>query len=360
MGIIALTSTDVRSRMVKNLGLNPSKFNLVSVEALAAALRRAAGFHCPCSPATLVRTVLAPLEGLVDDFTPVREAVESTLDAITGYGDLLESRDVAYGDEEVRRNLLYIAPPAFVMRTSGAALLVGFAPERASLLPDDFDAPVEYVGHTRRLPVGINDLPSRLVEFGLIEISSAAWLKAPPLQSPQAHLAQFNRSLVAGPSTTDIPGLRLIDPSTSVRYYPGRWVEKLKVTGSFVGRRPQAYGADLWCYVELENGSARRLIDLPLPKSRNRGCDEAWQLQAAIDAQRGDHQRYRIRSANDGSVMLDLFSPVPMWARRRWDALGEPVLASGCLFSYRFAQRDIEEEIMFARKNLWLIEVQAS
>ena len=52
MGIIALTSTDVRSRMVKNLGLNPSKFNLVSVEALAAALRRAAGFHCPCSPAT--------------------------------------------------------------------------------------------------------------------------------------------------------------------------------------------------------------------------------------------------------------------------------------------------------------------
>lgn len=357
MGIKALSSAEVRIRMVRNLGLDPSAFELTSIEALAAALRRAAGFHCPCSPATLVRTVLGPLEGLVDDVTSIKEAAESTLEAITGYGDLLESRDDASGDGEKGRNLLYIAPPAFVMRASGAALLVGIVPERTSLLPDDLDALVEYASHVRRLPAGIDDLRTRLIELGLVEMLSAAWLKAPPLESPQAHLARLNSYLATASSTVDIPGLRLIDPSAPVRYYPGRWVEKLKATGHFVGRRPQAYGADLWCYIELENGSPRRFLDLPLPKSRARGCDEAWQLQAAIDAERGEPQRYRLRPGDQGSKVLDIFSPVPMWARRRWDALGEPLQGSGCLFSYRFREGDIEEETKFARENLWLNEM---
>jgi len=149
----------------------------------------------------------------------------------------------------------------------------------------------------------------------------------------------------------------LLDPAKSVRYYPARWVDKTKSTGRFIGRRPQAYGADLWCYIDLESGVPRKFLDLPLPKSRVRGCDEAWRIQAAIDARRAEPQRFRVRRGPEGWVVLDLFSPVPMWARRRWDAVGEPVPSTGCLFSYRFRPTEIEEEIRFARDILWLAEL---
>jgi hypothetical protein len=46
-----------------------------------------------------------------------------------------------------------------------------------------------------------------------------------------------------------------------------------------------------------------------------------------------------------------------MWARRRWDAVGEPVLASRCLFAYRFAEDELTEELQFANDMLWLNEL---
>jgi hypothetical protein len=46
------------------LALDPSALDLTSIEAIAGALRRAASFLCPCGAATLVRTVVRPLQGL--------------------------------------------------------------------------------------------------------------------------------------------------------------------------------------------------------------------------------------------------------------------------------------------------------
>jgi hypothetical protein len=79
----------------------------------------------------------------------------------------------------------------------------------------------------------------------------------------------------------------------------------------------------------------------------------------AIDAQRGEPQRFRVRKTPGNTMVLELFSPVPAWARRRWDAVGEPVPNSGCLFAYRFAETEIEEERRFAREALWLEELDA-
>jgi hypothetical protein len=67
--------------------------------------------------------------------------------------------------------------------------------------------------------------------------------------------------------------------------------------------------------MNLENGTITKLIDLPLPKDRWRGCDAAWHLQMAIDAHRGSPQRFRVTAAGD-DVVLELFSPAPAWARR--------------------------------------------
>ena len=156
------------------------------------------------------------------------------------------------------------------------------------------------------------------------------------------------------------PGCRCWIPRRSVRYYRGRWAEPRAQSGRFVARRSQAYGADLWCYLEMRSGNPERLIDLPAGGSRWRGCDEAWYLQMAIDAQRGEPQRFRIRAGPEDALVLEFFSPVPMWARRRWDAVGEPVSASGCLFAYRLAEAELAEEMRFVREALWLDEMTGS
>jgi hypothetical protein len=77
----------------------------------------------------------------------------------------------------------------------------------------------------------------------------------------------------------------------------------------------------------------------------------------AIDAERGARQRFRVSSGTNDSVVLEFFSPVPAWARRRWDAIAEPVPIKGCLFAYRIARSELDEERRFARDALWLEEI---
>jgi len=114
----------------------------------------------------------------------------------------------------------------------------------------------------------------------------------------------------------------------------------------------------LWCYAELHNGKPTKFIDLPLPKNRWRGCDEAWYLQMAIDAERGMPQQFKVIPGYRDLRIMQFFSPVPMWARRRWDAIGEPIVRPGCLFAYQFSDIELGEEVRFAREALWLDEMK--
>ena len=72
-----------------------------------------------------------------------------------------------------------------------------------------------------------------------------------------------------------------------VRYYKGRWREPIASDGIFVARRPQAYGAPVWCAVELADGVPQAVLDLPIDSSIAPGWDDARKLQAALDAERG-------------------------------------------------------------------------
>ena len=356
-----LTATEVQAQKVTELGLDPTTLDLTSIEAIAGALRRAASFLCPCAAGTLVRAVTQPLRGLVDDLAAIKSIVEDTLEAIVAHGDIFEHRDVDEGPGKGKAVLLYAAPPGFVARQSGAVILLGVASDQLSALPDDLQARIEYVNHLRRLkPLPSEKLRADLVELGLVELSYDGWLKAPPVETPAQHISRLNRLLDAAQPSHDVPGLLLLDPERPVRYYRGRWVEPRSQSGRLVARRGQAYGADLWCYVQLRAGHPERLIDLPIPGSRWRGCDEAWHLQLAIDAQKGEAQRFRVRPGPSGSHVLEFFSPVPMWARRRWDAVGEPVLGSGCLFAHRLAEAELAEELRFAHEALWLQELSGS
>jgi len=350
-----LTASEVHANRVSELGLDNSALDLTSVEALAGALRRAASFLCPCAAATLVRGVVRPLRGLVDDLDAVKALAEETLEAMIAHGDIHENPEVTEEPDHASGRLLYGAPASFVSRKSGATLLLGIAPDQLSALPDDLEARIAYVAHVRWLsPLPNENLSADLVELGLMELPYERWLKAPPAEASADHISRLDGQLAAAEPSRDIPGLLLLDPEKPVRYYRGRWVEPQLKSGRFVARRSQAYGAHLWCYVQLNEGRPERLIDFPGRGSRWRGCDEAWRLQMAIDAQRGEPQRFRVRPGPRDSAVIEFFSPVPMWAQRRWDAVGESIPASACLFAYRLPEAELEEELRFLKNELWL------
>lgn len=353
-----LTPSELHALKVAELALDPSAVDLTSVEGLAGALRRAASFLCPCTAATLTRAVVRPLRGLTDDLEATKASVEEILEAVIAHGDILEQRDVDENASGSAAALLYAAPPSFVVRGSGTVILLGIAADQLSPLPDDLDGRIEYVHHVRHLkPAQGEDLRHELRQLGLIDLSYEKWLNAPPTETAEQHVLRLNALLDAAQPSRDIPGLLLMDPERPVRYYRGRWVDVRSHSGRFVARRAQAYGAHLWCYVQLRAGNPERMTDFPVVNSRWRGCDEAWRLQMALDAQRGEPQRFRVRTSQVNTRVIEFFSPVPMWARRRWDAIGEPVSSSGCLFAYRIADAEVEEELYFIRTALWLADI---
>lgn len=352
-----ITKEEVHIRTVECFGLDACALDLTATEAIAAALRRAAGFLCPCSAQSLVRAVLHPLVGLVEDYEASRIQIEETLEAMVAHGDLFEQRDVCNEGGQTHRVLLYLAPPSFVPRKSGAAIILGIAPDNQSPLSEEIEARVEYSDYVRLIPsTPCGDTRAELSRFGLIELGYDDWLKMPRQETHGQYLARLDQLLSSRPYSGEIPELEILDPTKPVRYYKGRWDIPRRRSGRFIGRRPQAYGAPYWCYVQLNDGRPERFIDLPLDPSSARGCDEAWRVQLAIDAECGHPQQFRIIPGHCGTRIFELFSPLPLWARRRWNAVGTPVPLKGCLFAYQFHKDECPEEIRFTLESLWLSE----
>ncbi|HEU4648844.1 MAG TPA: hypothetical protein VFS33_07255 [Gemmatimonadales bacterium] len=356
-----LSAADVHALSVGALGLDPEALDLCGPEALAALIRRAASFAAPCSPAALRAAVLRALSGLAgpapEEREELRAAVDEMIEALTSYGDLLELPTNDPSESSSVRTL-YLAPPTYV-RFDAVLLLLGGAPDGGDAVPSDLRAAVECRSHTRCLrPSDPADACRRLDAIGWLELRKDLWLATPSREAPEQLIARANGALAAKPTVGEVAGLTVLDTEVPTTYYRGRWAAPTRRSGRFVARREQRYGADLWSYVELASGVVTHLVDLPLEsRAEVRPCDAAWHLQMAIDAAAGRPQLYRRRPAPPrGSVLVDFFSPVPRWARRRWDVLGEEVLRSGSLFAYRFPTdvfADVEQTL---RSELWLAE----
>jgi hypothetical protein len=358
MGMKLLSKDEVHAKMVAVLRLDPSSLDLTCVEAMANALRRAASFRCPCPPRTLVEAVVGPVSHLVKDVDKTQEEVQGVLDALIAHGDLIELRTVTQAGARQRATLVYGAPPSFVRRGSGLMLLLGVVPDIILPLSEKLESRVEYFNHIRRLKGETDeDIRTILIQLGFTELSIEAWQNMPRSETPALHLARINSVLdKAGPSG-EVTGLKLLDSSRPVRFYKGRWVDPKGQTGRFVGRREQAYGAPLWCFVELREGEALRLLDFPSPGSTLRGCDEAFRLQAGIDLTAGHPQQFRVTAGQMETAEMHFFAPVPMWAERRWNAIGARVSPKGSLFGFGFPTKEAAEEKRFALESLWLQEV---
>ena len=354
MAILEISQFEVLDRTRTALGLPPLSTATLDEPLIAALLRRAAAILCPCSAATLTASVIDSLFALTEENT-IAATVERVLDSLVVYGDLLELHQVTTDDALAKGTWIFAAPPTFVARSgSRARFLVGVPADDASPLPDSLKARIQYQGCLRVIEEDSGeDLTPVLQEHGLVRISEQSWLKLPRPESAAAHRERYERQLQDQPPSGEVPDLLILHPSRGPSFYRARWVTPKKESGRFVARRPQAYGAPIWGFAQLEGGALVRFLDFPARGSKWRGCDFAWHLQMAIDHGREVPQRYRCRATAQG-VVFDFFSPLPLWAERRLSVTGRKADAAHSLMSYLIPPADVPDEESFLRERLWL------
>jgi hypothetical protein len=354
VAVVRISSGEVATEAVDSLGLDAAAIDLLSPEALAASLRRAASVLCPATPGAVVRAVAEVLSDLPGFGPTARDDLEELLGALVAYGDLLE---LPLDDAGIARRHLFLGPPAFIRRST-ACIVTGVRPEGAPLLGEELAKRVEHDRHLRLIPQDPSeDIGDALVDEGLIELTPHQWLHAPRACDPDVLIESYASRLAARPPTGHIEGVRLIGPEADITFYRGRWrAPRGNDNGCFVARRPQAYGAELWSFISIGDGAVNRVLDMPVEDPLAPAADEAWRLQAAIDAVANRTQTVRIRAtARTEFALIDFFAPVPSWAQRRLDVVGVPILRSaGALFSYQMPQAELADELAFLGELLWI------
>lgn len=343
---------DVEALTVSCLGFNVDSADLTTPEVLAALIRKTACFECPCTPPTLAKSVFRLLEPICPNDT-LNDIVSEAVDSVTSYGDLVEAPEP---DGAASNSVLYLAAPSFLQVSDRLFLLFGVIPDGEDPTPPELRQRVEAVMYSRRLSVqDPKECRDTLLQAGFVSLKMDSWLKCPTVRAASEFIALYDDALSgSGPAGTP-EDVILIDPNRPVNYYNGRWTKLKKQTGRFLGRRSQAYGAQLWCYLEANDGLVTRLLDFPLFETHWRAFDEAWHFLQALDAVSGHPQGFRVRKANQkGMASMDFFSPVPTWAVRRWDAVGLRTMPNSSLMSYIFPEAQIDDECRFSAERMWL------
>jgi len=356
MTVQRIERAEVAARAVAILGLDHEVIDLLSTEALCASLRRTASFLCPASPRQIVDTVMNALAPLAEDLD--RDTVVEALDALLMSGDLLELRQPGE-----RTRLLFLGPPSFVEKQPGEYMLLGVRPRNIALV-DQVAEDVEVIhdGHTRSVLLDPTTGQETLIAAGLHRISKEQWTKAPRIEPAAQVLDHLREQFAAERAPGVVTGLTIIDPSRPMHFYKGRWNEPAEEhTGIFTGRRPQAYGAPIWCAIEMAGGVPQSVLDLPVNSSIAPGWDEARRIQAALDAERGTPQTFRRRrdGSPTGGTFLDFFAPLPTWAERYlaisgWSAPKGPK----SLFTYCLPAGAIDDAEQFLSNSLWMTSIK--
>lgn len=353
MRITSLSADEVVAATVEALGFDAASVDLTVPEVMAGAVRRAASFACPATPRRLATAVRNAATGLVDQADDEEQfPVRAMVDMLAAYGDLIEAPVRTEGGSDQR--MLFLAEPSFV-ELGEAVLLVGVRADGIPFLSGAAADRIEYDGHVRRLARGHGLTADELKGLGLREVSVAHWLGHPPLGTADELVAGYDSRLAAAGPAGTIEECTILDSTTPTTYYRGRWRSlSPKDSGRYVARRTVAYGAPLWCYAEVNAGEVVRVLDLPVQDRLNRACDEAWRLQAAIDALRGSPQLVRAApGGQQGVAVLHLLSPPPAWVQRRLDAVGRPIPRQRGLLSYAVDDAQVEVELDFLQSALW-------
>jgi hypothetical protein len=320
-------------------------------ELVKPALRRGAFLLAPCSSADLLAFVVEPLTMLSD----IRETTEEALAELIAYGDILEMRRLDSDPWDVPALTLRPAPPSFVMRGKNEAILVGISGELPSALTAEMAEQVTEEGPVRVLRSEIKNLESHLKLLGLSQLSENVWLRAPAAEMAGAFLSRWTDKLNAGPDLVGaVDGLEILDPAKSHRFYRGRWRQPVgSDTGTFVAKRGQVYGGKIWCLIRLQGGTPIKLLDIIADDDRQRACDIAWRIGAAIDASCGNPQMLVIRKVGMKS-RLEFSGPIPSFAERHLALVGSKITGEGCLFAFEMDDARVEKEAIELQSLLWM------
>lgn len=323
---------------------------------IAGVLRRIAVTTCPCPREALVASA-------VDAFTGFGEAealklrVHEVLNGLVVLGDLLELGQSTSLPGVVAEGWLYCAPPAFVVR-DGSILLLGIEPEDRAALPASLRSRVVRQREMRYLRAeGEEGVAAQLRAVGYLEISKVAWMRLPQNQTVEDFLDGVVRRLREADNRGPLGWLKVYGPGNGSRNYATRLGSPDGCSGYHVGRRPQAFGAPIWVFVELDQGRAVRFLDLPWRGGKFRGCDHGWRIQSALDARAGRPQIYRVVPLEGELNRYEFFSPLPLWIERKLRVEGERVPVSGTLFAYVLDRRCGQGVDALVQSYMWFKQI---
>jgi hypothetical protein len=354
MSVTAISRTEAQRRIAASLHL-PNSNGQVDVPFVAQALRRAIHILAPCPRHEIESAVRKSLLGLcpVEELTGI---VEETTEALLVYGDILEMRPLQTDAWHEASVVLRPAPPSFIVRHDQSIILIGVAGDEITPLVGETGARLQYRGPLRILaPLPDENLTQTLSDIGLLELTEAVWLRLPSIETSASYVAKWKKDLLAAPpQDATISGLRVIAPEGANMIYRDRWIEPdQSFSGMYVARRPQRYGNDIWCLVELAGGRPERFLDLHSVGDRLRPCDIAWRIQMALDAQAGAPQRFRIRQEAPATY-IDFLTPLPSWAVRKLMISAQRVEPYRSILTFVLQTTDIDDTINFLRQRLWL------
>jgi hypothetical protein len=281
------------------------------------------------------------------------DAIEDALDQIVSSGDALELVTTEpVSDRSI--SMIFMAPPQFVEISDREIVLIGINPFVEDSLPPEIEERVTRRGIVKVLQVDPEDHSREILEqHGLISTLESDWLGLPVKRSGKSILTELDDRLDTQYFAGPLEDLTVVDPERSVKYYRGRWISGDDQSGRFIGRRPQQYGAHIWCYVSL-SAEGNRILDFPVGNHQTEGRDEAWHALLAQDHVNGHPQVATIKQVSSDTAMMLLYSPVPGWAERRWSLVGHKVSPDGALFGYIFDDAQAIEEAIFAEEYLCL------
>ena len=327
--------------------------NGLSIELVAAVMRRLASTICPCSSHSLIATTTRSLIYFTEEVDVLRDLAQRVVEDLVTSGDLVELAHVTLAGAEDKPTWLFHAPPSFVLRGE-RIYLFGIAPDDAPILPQTLGMKIRREGAARYIDDEVLEAAAALEALGVRRVSEDRWLKDGKAQSSADHIVWLRKRLqddgVAGP-LSEMFVLR--HRSAGGGSYSARWTRDCDASGLHIARVERPHGAPLWYVADLHHGRCARSLLLPITQTTSRACDQAWEAQLAIDAEEGFPTTYRTAPGQGGdSLILDF--PLPLAARRRLWYLGGVGRRSDNPYAFWIPSGQLATESAYLERHLWI------